>query len=85
MKHLGPSDPFPIQGGDSYREHGDHGALIHIQPCTIPRWLAEVAYEVYAERFGDDQSLDRIAERGGFGRMELLQLLKGHKKVKPFW
>lgn len=42
----------------------------------IPWWLAEVAYEHYVKRFGDTQSLERLAERGGFGRQELVTLLR---------
>jgi len=46
-------------------------------PATeIPWWLAEVAYEHYVELFGSQQSLERLAERGGFGRKELLKLLQ---------
>ena len=38
---------------------------------TIPRAIAEQAYEVYSARYGRDQSLDRMCERGGFGPGEL--------------
>lgn len=38
----------------------------------IPWWLAEVAHENYLH----DQSLERIAERGGFGRDELVKLIR---------
>ena len=41
----------------------------------IPWWLAEVAYRVYAALCGTHQSLDRLAERGGFGWDELGSLL----------
>ena len=60
-----PSDPFPIQS-----EGGPGGS------GTIPWWLAMAAYDYYKSRFGASQSLERIAERGGFGRMELLHLLR---------
>lgn len=33
------------------------------------------AWTAYARRYGDDQSAERIAERGGFGYRELLILL----------
>ena len=51
---------FPIQG----------------EAIGIPWWLAEVAYEEYARRYGDQQTIERIAERGGFGRDEFLELLR---------
>lgn len=58
--------PFPIQK-DLY------GNLL---ASSIPWWLAEVAYEHYTKRFGYEQSLERLAERGGFGRDELVKLIR---------
>ena len=53
---------FPIQGEDG-------------KPKTyIPYWLAEVAYKYYICK--GSQSLERIAERGGFSRAELIALLR---------
>ena len=43
---------------------------------TIPWWLALEAYQHYSKKFGTSQSLERIAERGGFGHAELLLLLR---------
>lgn len=43
---------------------------------TIPWWLAEIAYQWYVKRFGESQSLEVIASRGGFGRDELVALLR---------
>ncbi len=43
---------------------------------TIPWSVAQAAYEVYDARFGG-QTLERLADRGGFGRLELLWLLDG--------
>jgi hypothetical protein len=37
--------------------------------------LAERAYAVYASRYGTGQSLERMAERGGFGALEFIELL----------
>ena len=37
----------------------------------IPWRLAEIVYEGYSRRYGTDQSLERIAERGGFGILEI--------------
>jgi hypothetical protein len=37
----------------------------------IPWSVAEKAYEVYSDRYGNGQSLQRLAERGGFGTCEM--------------
>ena len=52
--------PFRISGGKNEA------------PCTIPWWLAEIAYRGY--RYG--QPLERIHERGGFSRKELIALIR---------
>ncbi len=62
------TSPFPIQG-----EISGAGFL---KSTSIPWWLAEIAYEHYAKLFSKEQSLERLAERGGFGRDELLTLLR---------
>ena len=59
--------PFPIQG-HGYGENEKKSS-------TIPWWLAEIAYEDY-EKYGSGQTLERLAERGGFGRQELVALLR---------
>lgn len=61
------ADRFPIQGDGSRNK----------PPTTIPWWLAEVAYKEYVSLFGGTQSLQRLAERGGFCREELVGLLSG--------
>ena len=66
--------PFPIQGG--YLCHKPRGAT-RDAPSTVPWWLAQIAYDAYAKQYGTQQSLERLAERGGFGRAELLSLLRG--------
>jgi len=40
-------------------------------PKRIPWEVAERAYSGYTARYGKYQSLERIAERGGFGAREL--------------
>ena len=40
-------------------------------PRTIPWSLAERAYVDYSRRYGTNQSLERLAQRGGFGPTEL--------------
>ena len=48
----------------------------------IPWELAEIAYTEYARRYGTDQSLERIAERGGFGVMEIADYLLAQLREK---
>lgn len=52
---------FPIQLERGVKPH----------PTRIPWSVAEKAYSVYAARYGRDQSLERLAERGGFGPSEM--------------
>jgi hypothetical protein len=65
---------FPVQG--ERKRNPKTGWMEHYPESTIPWWLAEEAYQYYAEKFGTSQSLERLAERGGFGRHELLMLLR---------
>lgn len=58
---------FPIQQQD--------GAAPH--PLLIPWNIAELAYSVYSARFGNGQSLERLADRGGFGPGEMDMFLPG--------
>lgn len=61
---------FPIQADYGDRREAD-------KPKTyVPWWLAEIAYAHYASKFGTQQSIECLAERGGFGRDELLELLR---------
>lgn len=68
---------FPIQGDCIYRN--SKGRLVRAEKSTIPWWLAEVAYKYYSAKYGKDQSIERLAKRGGFGRGELLLFLRGGK------
>jgi hypothetical protein len=52
---------FPIQS--------ERGAAPH--PTRIPWSVADKAYSVYSAQYGKDQSLERLAERGGFGPSEM--------------
>ena len=72
--------PFPIQMDSNWGKDKGHRPVIHNKFCAIPWWLAEAAYSVYVKKFGDQQSLERLSERGGFGRAELLWLLKEAEK-----
>lgn len=65
---------FPIQGGPV------SGTDRYQPPGQVPWSIAEEAYKVYSGKYGTEQSLERIAERGGFGWSELVWLLQGGKK-----
>ncbi len=71
--------PFPIQRSPGYRD-GD-GKIIRPAPSVIPWWLAEEVYRGYVLSHGQIQSLERIAERGGFSRDEVLWYLRYIKAV----
>lgn len=58
---------FPIQS--------ERGAKGH--PLRVPWSLAEKAYSVYSARYGRSQSLERLAERGGFGPSEMDEFTPG--------
>lgn len=58
---------FPIQR--------ERGAAPH--PIRIPWSVAERAYSIYSAKYGRDQSLERLAERGGFGPGEMDEFLPG--------
>lgn len=56
---------FPIQSERKAKPH-------HL---NIPWSVAELAYSVYSARYGREQSLERLAERGGFYPSEMDELL----------
>jgi len=60
---------FPIQAEDGKSK------------TFIPWWLAEIAYKYYTCK--SSQSLERIADRGGFGRQELVALLRKEYYKSP--
>jgi hypothetical protein len=77
MGDLDDNRPFPIQGGTARDANGNVLRPIQrYEPCTIPWWLAEVAYDFYVGKFGHGQSLETLAQRGGFGREELIWYLR---------
>ena len=55
---------FPIQGETRHREDR---TLEHVPPSSVPWSEAEHAYTTYSMIYGTMQSLERLAERGGFG------------------
>ncbi len=64
---------FPIQGEVRMALTG---VAERVGGFSIPWSVAEVAYRSYRDKWGrGNQSLERLAQRGGFGRDELLELL----------
>ena len=55
---------FPIQGRGAYRGQR-----------SVPWWVGEMAWRSYARAGHGQQSVERIAERGGFDWAELGELL----------
>ena len=62
---------FPIQG------EFDSETRTRRPPGQVPWGIAELAYKQYVKDCGHDQSLQRLADRGGFGWSELIRLLRG--------
>lgn len=56
---------FPIQAQDTY-----NGGNV-----TVPWSHAEEAYKEYSAQYGTSQSLERLAQRHGFGASEIVMLL----------
>lgn len=50
---------------------------------SIPWGVAEIAYREYAKQFGRSQSLERLAERGGFGWAEFGWLMARYFERRP--
>ncbi len=42
---------------------------------NIPEWLAKLVYRGYVNKYGDQQSYERMREHGGFGMAEAVWLL----------
>lgn len=50
-------------------------------PLQIPWSVAEIAYGAYAKECGRGQSLERLAERGGFGWCEMDRFYPGWREA----
>jgi len=49
----------------------------HTGPASsVPWWVAEIAYQDYRRNYGPRQTLERLAERGGLGRWELIDHIR---------
>ena len=76
--------------GGIYRPLTDEKEPVATVPCSdgvikpfpiqdaesIPLWLAEKVHEGYVKLYGDTQSLERIRQRGGFYRHEVVDFIK---------
>ena len=67
--------PFPIRGSLP-QSRGQ-------ESCYIPWWLAEIAYEHYCRLGHGGLSLKWIAQHGGFGREELVALVRRQCPAEP--
>ncbi len=72
---------FPIQQDYDWRTREREGRPFMRDYGQVPWSVAEEAYVVYSGRYGTSQSLERLAERGGFGRDEIEELLG--RSVEP--
>lgn len=61
---------FPIQF--------ERGAAAH--PREVPWSVAERAYSAYASKWGQGQTIERLAERGGFAPSEMDMFLPGWRE-----
>ncbi|WNG57385.1 hypothetical protein F0U59_23425 [Archangium gephyra] len=50
-------------------------------PVSIPWPVAERAWAAYSARYGRDQSVERLAQRGGFSWGEMDELFPGWREV----
>lgn len=66
---------FPIQAIDAYTGNA----------VAIPWEHAEEAYKEYSLQYGTSQSLQRLAERGGFGASEIVMFLCGTMQAPRRW
>lgn len=62
---------FPIQGCYETTQRPVPEAHTGHIPGTVPWSIGVAAWERYAQDFGEAQSAERIAERGGFGHEEM--------------
>lgn len=67
---------FPIQGEHGFKVEGLSG-YVNRPSGEVPWSVAALAYEVYSRKYGKQQSLERLAQRGGFSWGELVWLLRG--------
>ena len=75
--------PTFIYKSEQWQDPNDSRRVIRAFPIQTPRWqpasipwpVAEEAYTEYAAQYGKQQTLERLAERGGFGMSEMAILL----------
>ena len=71
---------FPVIAYET-NKHGIRTAAI---PLTIPWAIAKKAYHIYSSKYGKEQPLEQIAERGGFSINELDVYFPNWKKEISF-
>lgn len=73
------TEKFPIQ---QQTEPGI-GGNVHVPRGEVPWEVADIAYKSYSARYGTSQSLERLAERAGFGWEEFAEhLLEGMQMLR---
>lgn len=68
---LGDMQHALLYGGSGHMESKRFPVAGTNPPLTIPWEVAELAYAVYSQKYGYDQSLERLGKRGGFYSEEL--------------
>ena len=54
-------------------------------PVSVPWPVADRAWAEYSARYGRDQSVERLAQRGGFGWCEMDELFPGWREATDEW
>lgn len=65
------SEPLTMSAERRFPLQTSRDKSVKAGPLSIPWCIAEIAYAEYARRYGKSQSLERLAERGGFGWCEM--------------
>ena len=61
---------YPVQLDTQHREQVQRS-----QRLTVPERIARAAYAEYSDQCGTRQSFEQLHDRGGFGTLELMDLL----------
>lgn len=73
-EHAADARPFPVQC--------DHRGDARHPQQFVPWGVARRAYQTYSRLFGNGQTLERLAERAGFGERELAVFLKAPRNFE---
>lgn len=76
---------FPLQCETPPNSRSLVRGYLRCEGGQISWHLAELAYRTYREKYGNDQSLEKLAERGGFGVGEFAVLVLGQLGYDIDW